>query len=57
VGNALVSNGSLFLEKSGGLRTVEIKLTESSADGASMLLYNNAGVLTIEIDADFGDGD
>lgn len=56
-GNALVSNGSLFLEKAGGLRTVEIKPTESGADGASMLLYNNAGVVTIEIDADYGDGD
>lgn len=57
VGNALINNGSLLMEKSGGLKTVEIKPTETGSDGASMLLYNNAGVATIEIDADFGDGD
>ncbi|RYY68854.1 MAG: hypothetical protein EOO13_11185, partial [Chitinophagaceae bacterium] len=57
-GNALIRNeGSLFLEKTGGNRTVEIKSSESGADGASILLYNNAGLVTIEMDADFGDGD
>lgn len=49
--------GSLSLAKASGLKTVEIKPTESGTDGASMLLYNNAGVATIEMDADFGDGD
>lgn len=53
-----VSNGGILsLAKTSGLKTVEIKSTESGADGASLLLYNNAGVATIEMDADFGDGD
>lgn len=57
-GNALISNnGVLMLEKSSGLKTVEIKSTESGTDGASMLLYNKDGLVTIEIDADYGDGD
>lgn len=57
-GNALIKNGgSIFLDKSSGTRTVEIKSTESGVDGASILLYNNAGVVTIEMDADYGDGD
>jgi hypothetical protein len=57
-GNTLISNGGILsVSKTSGLKTVEIKPTESGADGASMLLYNNAGVATIEIDADFGDGD
>jgi hypothetical protein len=57
-GNTLISSGGILsVAKSSGLKTVEIKPTESGADGASMLLYNNAGVATIEIDADFGDGD
>jgi hypothetical protein len=58
VGNTLISSGGILsLAKVGGLKTVEIKPTESGADGASILLYNNAGVVTIEMDADFGDGD
>jgi hypothetical protein len=58
VGNTLLSSGGILsLAKVGGLKTVEIKPTESGADGASILLYNNAGVVTIEMDADFGDGD
>ncbi len=57
-GDALISNGgSLSLAKPGGLKTVEIKPTESGTDGASMFLYNNSGVATIELDADYGDGD
>jgi hypothetical protein len=57
-GDALISNGgSLFLAKTSGLRTVEIKPTESGVDGASMQLYNSSGVVTIEMDADYGDGD
>lgn len=57
-GDALISNGgSLFLAKKSGLRTVEIKPTESGVDGASMQLYNSSGVVTIEMDADYGDGD
>ena len=51
------NGGNLSLAKTSGLKTVEIKPTESGTDGASMLLYNNAGVATIEMDADFGDGD
>ncbi len=58
VGNTLISNGGIIsVAKTSGLRTVEIKPTESGADGASMLLYNNAGVVTIEMDADYNDGD
>jgi hypothetical protein len=57
-GNTLISSGGILsIAKTSGLKTIEIKPTESGADGASMLLYNNAGVATIEIDADFGDGD
>jgi len=56
-GNTVINNGTLSLEKSGGFKTVEIKPTESGVDGASMLLYNRDGLVTIEIDADFGDGD
>lgn len=51
------NGGILSLAKTSGLKTVEVKSTESGTDGASMLLYNNAGVATIEMDADFGDGD
>jgi hypothetical protein len=57
-GNALISRGGIFsLAKLSGLKTVEIKSTESGADGASILLYNNAGLVTIEMDADYNDGD
>ncbi len=57
-GNTLVSAGGvLSVAKTSGLKTVEIKPTESGTDGASILLYNSAGVVTIEMDADFGDGD
>lgn len=57
-GNALISNnGSLMIEKSSGLKTVEIKPTETGTDGASMLMYNRDGLVTIEMDADFSDGD
>jgi hypothetical protein len=40
-----------------GLRTVEIKPTETGVDGSEVLLYNAAGAVTIELDADYGDGD
>ncbi len=52
------TNGSIYVEKaSGGLPTIEIKPTETGVDGSEILLYNAAGVATIELDADFGDGD
>ncbi len=50
--------GPIYLERPGlGQRTVEIKPTETGSDGAEILLYNAAGAVTIELDADFGDGD
>jgi hypothetical protein len=54
-----VSNGGILsMAKNSGLKTVEIKPTENGTDGASMFLYNSAGVVTIELDADHGgDGD
>lgn len=60
-GNALISNGgtlSLAKSQTGGVKTVEIKSTENGSDGASVLLYNSTGQVTIELDADHGgDGD
>ena len=60
-GNTSIRNGgvlSLARSQTGGLKTVEIKPTENGSDGASVLLYNSAGVVTIEMDADHGgDGD
>jgi hypothetical protein len=54
-----VSNGGILsIAKNSGLKTVEIKPTENGSDGSSMLLYNSAGIVTIELDADHGgDGD
>lgn len=57
-GNALIDNGGhLYVAKLDGLKTVEIKPTESGSDGASILLYNSAGAVKIELDADYADGD
>jgi hypothetical protein len=57
-GNTLIASGGILsLAKTSGTRTVEIKSTESGTDGASVLLYNSAGVATIEMDADYLDGD
>ncbi len=57
-GNALISDGGILsLNKISGLKTVEIKSTETGVDGASVLLYNGSGLVTIELDADYGDGD
>jgi hypothetical protein len=55
---AIRSGGILSLAKSetGGFKTVEIKPTENGTDGAAMLLYNGAGVVTIQLDADHGGG-
>jgi hypothetical protein len=51
------SNGPLYLQTQGGLRNVEIKPTETGTDGAEIMLYNRNGTATIEIDADYADGD
>ncbi len=52
------TNGPIYIEKaSGGAPTIEIKPSETGVDGSEILLYNSAGVATIELDADFGDGD
>jgi hypothetical protein len=52
------TNGPIYIEKAtGGAPTIEIKPSETGVDGSEILLYNAAGVATIELDADFGDGD
>ena len=52
------TNGPVYLQKAGGgPPTIEIKPTETGVDGSEILLYNGAGLVTIELDADFGDGD
>ncbi len=52
------TSGPIYAENPAtGLRTVAIRPTESGVDGASVWLYNAAGQVTIELDADFGDGD
>ena len=52
------TNGPIYLEKAGGgSPTIEIKPTETGVDGSEILLHNGAGLVTIELDADFGDGD
>jgi hypothetical protein len=52
------TNGPIYIEKAtGGAPTIEIKPSETGVDGSEILLYNGAGVATIELDADFGDGD
>ena len=60
-GSTVVTHGgvlSLARSETGGGKTVEIKPTENGSDGASVLLYNSAGQVTIEMDADHGgDGD
>lgn len=50
--------GNIFLENpTSGARRVDIKQSETGSDGSEILLYNAAGAVTIELDADFGDGD
>lgn len=52
------TNGPVYLTKAaGGSPTIELKPTETGVDGSEILLYNAAGTVTIEIDADYGDGD
>ena len=52
------TNGPIYLQKAGGgPTTIQIKPTETGVDGSEILLYNGAGLVTIEIDADYGDGD
>ncbi len=52
------TSGPIYAENPGtGQRTIAMRPTESGVDGASVWLYNAAGQVTIELDADFGDGD
>lgn len=52
------TSGPIYAENpSTGQRTIAMRPTESGVDGASVWLYNAAGQVTIELDADFGDGD
>lgn len=51
------TNGPVYLETLDGARNVEIKPTETGTDGAEIMLFNRYGTATIEIDADYADGD
>lgn len=54
VGHA--SGGEIELFDDDGDETVTIRAGQSTTNGAEMLMYNDAGLLTIELDADFNTG-
>jgi hypothetical protein len=52
----LVNDATLSMYK-GGVKTIELNPKETATSGAEMKLMNASGVVTIELDADFNDGD
>lgn len=56
-GNVRISNSGTFaMYKPSGLKTVNITAAESSTSGSAMTMYNDDGLLTIELDADYSTG-
>lgn len=57
IDNQVIINDAILNMYKGTTKTIEINPKETATTGAEMKLMNAAGVVTIELDADFNDGD
>jgi hypothetical protein len=55
--NTVIINDATLSMYKGGIKTIELNPKETATSGAELKLMNASGVVTIELDADFNDGD